>query len=87
MIIDMPDQMRAGSDIEITSDGMRVEFDPPFRIYGGLGITESNQAVRILTSNADETGFDVTARDGSNAFVSGQTFSYNAKGAGARVSA
>jgi len=85
--IDMPDTSRAETNVTIASDGMRVVFTPAFRIYSGLGISHQILAngVRITTSSEDATGFNVTAKDPSGVFVSGQKFSYNAKGAGTLI--
>ncbi len=85
--IDMPDQLRAGENIEITEAGMFVPFVPPFRLYGGMGVADNNPGARVITSNANTDGFQVTAIDGSGDFVSGVKFSYNAKGAGSRSDA
>lgn len=81
---DMPDRLISGDSITIASAGMRVAFVPPFRIFGNVAVSFGVQAagVRILVTNADPTGFDVTAIDASGAFVAGQVFSYIARGAG-----
>lgn len=85
ILVDMPDRVASGSDIECPATGMRVSFVPAFRARPSLAVDAQGMQTGDykLITGVDDTGFDVQFFDSVGAGVV-RTFDYLAKGYGHR---
>lgn len=84
--VDMPDEIRAGSDIAVGTGAMAVSFVPAFKALnssGGVAIAAQDMATGdyYQITAKDETGFNIIFKNTAGAAVA-RTFDYVAKGYG-----
>lgn len=86
LTIDMPDRIVADEDVESTTNGVTISFDPPFRKLKALNITgqELQTGDYHVISGKGENGFTVTFFNASNQKIN-RTFDYQAIGYGAVI--
>lgn len=84
--VDMPDRVEAGNDLVVTTAGRRIDFDPPFLGFSGVGIAAQDMATGdyYTITGKGVTGFDIIFRDAGGTPIE-RTFDYVAKGYGRRI--
>lgn len=84
--VDMPDRTIAGNDLTVPVEGLRVEFDPPYRALKGVGfaLQDLESGDRYRVTYKDEAGFDIAFFDDVGTPVE-RTFDYVAVGYGRRL--
>ena len=84
--LDMPDRIIAAEDVESTTNGVTITFDPPFRVMKALNVTGQDMATGdyFEITGKDETGFTITFFDSSGTKIN-RTFDYQAIGYGAVI--
>jgi hypothetical protein len=81
--VDMPDRIIPGRDITVPAIGMRIDFDPPYKVlrsflYAAQDLSTGNY---VEVTNQDETGVDIRVFNASAVGIV-KTLDYNAIGYG-----
>lgn len=86
LVIDMPDRILPIKNIEITSGGARVDFDPPFKSLKSVLVTAQSLGAGdyMVKSSEDETGVDLEFFDSADTSVT-RTIDLTAVGYGRAV--
>lgn len=81
--IDMPDRVASGTGLLVTTSGLSVSFDPPFKVTPALGFAHEDMATGDYyeVTNLDKDGFDIIFKNATGLPIA-RTFSYVAKGYG-----
>ncbi|WP_223555327.1 host specificity protein J [Pseudomonas sp. BF-R-01] len=82
VVIDMPDRIESGNDIEVPVGGLTVTYSPPFNASPAVSITAQNLAPGDWpdVSAKTATGFTVFIRNSSGVAQSGRSIDYISKG-------
>jgi hypothetical protein len=81
--IDMPDRVIAGNDLAVPEEGLRIDFDPPYRALKGIGVAaqEMETGDYYRMTDKSEDGFTIRFYDDADAPVA-RSFDYVAVGYG-----
>lgn len=81
--VDMPDRVLSGEDIPVSTDGLRIDFEPAYLVLKGVAVSAQGLATGDYyeITGKDESGFDIRFFNAGGTPVA-RTFDYVSQGYG-----